>query len=590
MVKLKSRNELAKNIRFIAMGFVVLFSIVALRAYFLQVLRSGELAKMIRGQTTTSVELLPHRGTIFDRNGTELAASLEVDSLYAHPALILDPKKAAKQLAPILQLPLHAVYKDLVSSRPFVWLQRKIMPSQAEQIRALNIEGLGFLKESQRFYPQKEIAAQVLGFVGVDSQGLEGIELQYDRIIKGKTRKLFADRDARGRHVFVEGLQPLDQSRQGHDLVLTIDKNIQYIAEKELQEAVSLSQAKSGTAIVMDPLTGEVLASAVCPLFNPNNYTEAAPGSRRNRAVTDIYEPGSTFKTFLVASALDEGVVKPADMFFCENGAYRISRRTIHDHGSYGWLDVASIIKHSSNIGVTKIGRQLGKEQLYRYIRSFGFTASTGISLPAEQSGFMPSLKRCSEHTQSAISFGQSITVTPLQMVTAYAAIANGGMLMQPVIVKRISDSRGGVVQENPPVMRRRVISPETARIMRGMLKQVVASGGTGTRAAVEGYTVAGKTGTSQKIEQGVYSHSKFMASFAGFAPADEPRVAIIVIIDEPQRLKYGGESAAPAFSRMAGEILNYLHVPPDAMPEQEPGFLKELRTEPFKVARLDEN
>ena len=588
MVKLKSRNELAKNIRFIAMGFVVLFAIAALRAYFLQVLRSGELADMIRGQSTTSIELLPRRGTVYDRNGTELAASLEVDSLYARPSLIHDPKTVAQQLAPILQLPLSAVYKDLASTRPFVWVQRKVMPTQADEIRALKIEGLGFLKESQRFYPQKEIAAQVLGFVGVDSQGLEGIERQYDRLIKGKTRKLFADRDAKGRHVFVEGLQPSDQSREGNDLVLTIDKNIQYIAEKELQTAVSAAQAKSGTAIVMDTQTGEVLASAVCPLFNPNQLAEAEPDAWRNRAITDIYEPGSTFKTFLVASALEEGVIKPADMFFCENGAYHVANHIIHDHGSYGWLDVANIIKHSSNIGASKIGRQLGKEQMYKYIRRFGFTAETGISLPAEQSGFMPSLKNCSEHTQCTISFGQSITVTPLQMVTAYAAIANGGMLMQPIIVKRISDSQGGIVQENSPVMRRRVISPQTARIMRDILKQVVIPGGTGTRAAVNGYTVAGKTGTSQKIEQGGYSHSKVMASFAGFVPADEPRLAMIVLIDEPQRMKFGGECAAPAFSRMATDILNYLHVAPDAVPAQDPGRIKELKTEPFKVAKLD--
>ncbi len=316
----------------------------------------------------------------------------------------------------------------------------------------------------------------MLGFVGVDSQGLEGIERQYDSIIKGKSRKLFADRDAKGRNVFVEGLQPSDQSRQGNDLLLSIDKNIQYIAEKELQAAVSLSEAKGGTAIVMDPWTGEILASAVCPLFNPNQYAESARESWRNRAVSDIYEPGSTFKTFLVASALEEGIVKPSDMFFCENGSYRVASRVIHDVHAYGWLDVANIIKHSSNIGVSKIGRQLGKEQMYQYIRKFGFTAETGISLPAEQSGFMPPLKNCSEHTQSAISFGQSITVTPLQMVTAYSAIANGGMLMQPQIVKRIVDATGSVVKQNTPVMKHRVISEKTAGIMRDMLKQVVAA------------------------------------------------------------------------------------------------------------------
>jgi cell division protein FtsI (penicillin-binding protein 3) len=544
---------------------------------------------MIRGQSTTSIELLPHRGTIFDRNGTELAASLDVESLYARPGLITDPRAAAGKIPPILELPRKDVYRCLISTKPFVWVQRKVTPMQAEQIRALKIEGLFFTKESQRFYPQKELAAQVLGFVGVDSQGLEGIERQYDRIIKGRARKLVADRDARGRHVFVEGLQPSDQSRQGNDLTLTIDKNIQYIAEKELQAAVTLSQAKGGTAIVMDPFTGEVLASAVCPLFNPNQYAESARESWRNRAVSDIYEPGSTFKTFLVAAALEEGIVKPSDMFFCENGSYRVARRVIHDVHAYGWLDVASIIKRSSNIGVSKIGKQLGKEQMYQYIRRFGFTAETGISLPAEQSGFVPSLKNCSEHTQGAISFGQSITVTPLQMVTAYSAIANGGMLMQPQIVKRIVDGSGAVVKQNDPVMKRRVISEKTAGIMRDMLKQVVAPGGTGTKAAVEGYSVAGKTGTSQKIDQGGYSHSKIIASFAGFVPADDPRLAIIVLVDEPQRMKFGGEIAAPAFSRMANAILNYLHVPPEPAPVQAPDLLKEIQTEPIKLAKLDE-
>ena len=589
MVKMKSRNELAKNIRFIAMGFMVLFAIAALRAYFLQILKSGELTELIQSQCMTSIELMPYRGTVYDRNGAELAASLDVESLYARPGVIRDPKAAAKLLAPILELPIHAVYRDLMSSKPFVWLQRKVTPTQADSIRALKIEGVGFIKESQRFYPQKELAAQVIGFVGIDSQGLEGIERQYDSIIKGKSRKLFADRDAKGRNVFVEGLQPSDQSRQGNDLMLTIDKNIQYIAEKELQAAVSQSQAKGGTAIVMDPMTGEILASAVCPLFNPNQRNEAGPEAWRNRAVTDIYEPGSTFKAVLVASALEEGIVKPTDMFFCENGSYHVATHIIHDHAAYGWLDVANIIKHSSNIGASKIGKQFGKEQLYQYIRRFGFTAETGIGLPSEQSGFMPALKNCSEHTQSAISFGQSITVTPLQMVTAYAAIANGGMLMQPHIVKRIVDSTGAVIRQNAPVMRRQVISVKTADIVRDMLKQVVAPGGTGTKAAVDGYVVAGKTGTSQKIEQGGYSHSKVMASFIGFVPADNPRLTIIVLIDEPLRMKFGGDIAAPAFSRMSDAMLNYLHVPPEPTPAHDPGQIKEIRTEPIKLAKLDE-
>ncbi|MEI6127736.1 MAG: penicillin-binding protein 2, partial [Pseudomonadota bacterium] len=354
-------------------------------------------------------------------------------------------------------------------------------------------------------------------------------------------------------------------------LVLTIDKNIQYIVEKELEAAVSLSQARGGIAVAMDPWTGEILASAVAPQFNPNQYADAPPEAWRNRAVTDVFEPGSTFKTFLVSSALEEGVVKPTDSFFCENGSYVVSKRIIHDVHSYGWLDVANIIKHSSNIGASKIGRQLGKEQLYRYIKKFGFTEETGVKFPSEAAGYLPPLARCSDHTQSTISFGQGISVTPLQMVTAYSAIANGGMLMRPLLVKKVVDCNGMVVQDNVPLARWRVISEETARTMRQILENVVLEGGTGTKAAVAGFTVAGKTGTSQKIEDAGYSHSKVIASFAGFVPADNPRVTIVVLIDEPQKMKYGGEIAAPAFSRMAHGILNYLHVVPESILQNPP-------------------
>lgn len=599
MVKMKSRTELKKNVRYVGFFFLVVFCVIALRAYFLQVLKSEELTEMIQNQCQTSITLSPHRGTIYDRNGMELAVSLDVESLYARPHMLADARSAARSLSPILGISPNELSGMLTSKKPFVWIQRKLSPAQAEQIKLLQFEGLGFLKESQRFYPNKELAGQVLGFTGVDTQGLEGIEREYDAILKGKPRKLYVDRDALGRHVFIEGVQPSEQT-QGNDLMLTIDKNIQYIAEKELQAAVSLSQAKGGVAVVMDPATGEVLASAVAPLFNPNQYADASADSWRNRAVTDVFEPGSTFKTFLVSSAIEERVVKPTDQFFCENGVYHIAQRVIHDVHSYGWLDVINIVKHSSNIGASKIGRQLGREQLYKYIKRFGFAGETGVKFPSEAAGFLPPINRCSDHMQSTLSFGHSISVTPLQMTTAYAAIANGGMLMRPTLVKKVVDVTGMTVQETTALARWRVISEDTCDTMRDILQQVVLPGGTGTKAAVAGFTVAGKTGTSQKLDkEGGYSSSRVIASFAGFVPADNPRLTIMVIIDEPQKMKYGGEIAAPAFSRIAHGVLNYLHVAPENTQQNVPGMptvpnvpnapkqWQETKTTPTRAAKL---
>ena len=567
---MRSRTELTKHIRFVGFLMLALFAVVALRVFCLQVVQSEELQGFLRGQYQTTVTLAPWRGTIFDRNGAELAVSIEVESLYARPRLIENRRSVAGKLSPVLGMPQHEIENLLASPKPFVWIKRKLSAEQVEQIRELKLDGIGFLKESQRFYPHNELAGQVVGFAGLDTQGLEGIEREYDRILKGTPRKIYVDRDARGGRVFVEGIQNADQT-QGYDVVLTIDKTIQYIAEKELEAAVAAGQAKGGIAVVMEPYTGEVLAAAVVPRFNPNQYGEAAPETWRNRTITDVFEPGSTFKTFLVAAALEERVVRPTDLFFCENGAYHIANKVIHDVHAYGWLDVASIIKHSSNIGASKIGRQLGREQLYKYIKRFGFTQPTGIQFPVEASGFMPPLAVCSEHTQSTISFGHSITVTPLQLATAYSAIANGGLLLRPTLVKRIVDPAGMTVQEITPLIRHRVISEETVATMRSILQQVVLPGGTGTRAAVPGFSVAGKTGTSQKLDENGYSRSKVLASFVGFVPADDPHITILVMIDEPQKMKYGGEIAAPAFSKIAQAVLNYLHVVPQQQVKELP-------------------
>ena len=574
MVKLRSRSELRKNIRLLSFFFIIVFMVVAVRSYFLQVLTPEEIKKRIRGQYI--VKLTPRRGSICDRNAMELAVSIRMESLAARPRLIQNARSVAKRLAPVLGTGHAQLTRKLSSTKQFVWIQRKLTPAQSETIKAFAINGLEFIEETKRFYPNKQLAGQVLGFTGIDPRGLEGLERKFDAVLNGKPCSLPVDRDALGRPLFLEGIAAPD-SVQGNDLILTIDKTIQHIAEKELQTAVALSRAKGGIAVVMDPWTGEVLALAVVPLFNPNQFAQSSADIWRNRALTDTYEPGSTFKTFLIASALEEGIISPQDIFFCENGAYRIGGRTIHDVHPHGWLDVTGILKYSSNIGASKISQHLGKDIFYQYIRKFGFGSETETPFPAEAAGFVPLPYRCSQHTLSAIGFGQGLAVTPLQMVAAYAAIANGGVLMSPILVKKIVDARGRTVREYKPVIRHRVVSPKTARHLNRMLQTVIDSDGTGSKAFVEGFSVAGKTGTSQKTEDlaAGYSRKKAIASFAGFTPAPHPRITVLVLIDEPQGVTYGGEIAAPVFSRIAHGVLNYLHEPPD---RPVPNDAQELR------------
>ena len=588
MVKLKNRTELQKNIRIVCFFFIILFSIITFRAYFLGVLKSGELCKRIQKQNKSKIILYPNRGTIHDRNGIELAVSLKVKSLFARPHLIEDRRNSAKKIASVLGISQTTILKQLNSKKNFVWIQRKVSPLQAEKIESFNISGLGFLKETKRFYPNRELAGQLIGFTGMDSKGLEGIELEYDSVLKGRSQELIVVRDAHGKHLFTEGYKISGQTH-GNDITLTIDKNIQYIAEKELQAAVSMSGAKQGITVIMDPWTGEVLALAMVPLFNPNQFRTSKAKTWKNRAVTDMFEPGSTFKPFLIASALEEGLIKSKDIFFCENGVYRISGRTIHDSHPYGWLNVRNILKHSSNIGVSKISRQLGMELFYQYIRKFGFGNETGVQFPTEAQGYVPLPYKCSKHTQSTIAFGQGLSVTALQLATSYCAIANGGLLMQPCLVSKITNQRGMTVQKNQPSVRHRVISENKMLMVREMLKSVIEKDGTGRMATVAGFTVAGKTGTSQKTESGKigYLKKKTIASFAGFVPADNPKLVILVIIDEPEKFTYGGEIAAPAFSKMAYLIMNYLGISPDLPFQQTDKQWKETKTSLSKIEKL---
>lgn len=559
------RGKWAKlRIRMIGGLFVFFFVITSARAFFLQVVKRDQLVKLAERQHQKIVPLTPGRGAIYDRNNAPLAVSVEMDSCYAEPRNIDNITNDAARLAPVIGMDRELLVKKLTGSKGFVWLQRRIPPDMAQKIKALDIDGIGFVKESKRFYPNAEMAGHVIGFTGLDPEGLEGIELKYDATILGNTGYLVTERDALGRDIAMKGAVVKSASR-GHSVTLTLDKNIQYLAEKELAAAVESSHAKGGMALVMEPQTGRVLAMANYPLFNPNSYFRYSPAVLRNRNITDSFEPGSTFKVFLVASALEAKVISPSDGFNCEGGSYSIGGRTIHDTHRYGRLSVAEVLKYSSNIGAAKIGGRLGQERLYNYLRAFGFGSRSGVDLPGEVPGYLRDRKQWFAVDLATISFGQGVATTALQLGAAVSAIANGGTLMKPYLVEKISDENGTVLQRFSPQERQRVISTENAKIVAKMMEGVTTEGGTGMNAAVEGFRVAGKTGTAQKVDPIThgYSADKRTASFIGFVPAENPKLTILVIIDEPKTSPYGGVVAAPAFKSIAAQSLCYLNVPP---------------------------
>ena len=580
------------RIRSIGGLFVFFFVITSARAFFLQVVKRDQLVKLAEKQHQKIVPLTPGRGAIYDRNSAPLAVSVEMDSCYAEPRNIESIREASIKLAPLLGMPKEQLAKKLTGNKGFVWLQRRITPDLTQKIRALDIDGIGFVKESKRFYPNAEMAGHVIGFTGLDPEGLEGIELKYDATILGNTGYLVTERDALGRDIATKGAVVKNASK-GHNITLTLDKNIQYIAEKELAAAVESSRAKGGTVLVMEPKSGRVLAMANYPLFNPNSYYKYPPALLRNRNITDSFEPGSTFKVFLIAAALEEKVIGPNDGFNCEGGSYSIGGRTIHDTHRYGRLSVAEVLKYSSNIGAAKIGSRLGQERLYSYLRAFGFGARSGIDLPGEVSGYLRDRSQWFAVDLATISFGQGVSVTALQLATAVSAVANGGTLMKPYMVEKISDENGTVLQEFSPQARQRVVSPETARTVARMMEGVTTEGGTGMNAAVEGFRVAGKTGTAQKVDPITrgYSLDKRTASFIGFVPADDPKLTILVIIDEPKTSPYGGVVAAPPFRSIAAQSLCYLNVAPakeDKVKKEQVIQVKEESVDPAAAAEAE--
>jgi cell division protein FtsI (penicillin-binding protein 3) len=550
--------------RIISIFLLLLLSLggVAAKLFFLQIQQRDRLAQRATKQYQRRLPIVSRRGTIYDRAGRELAVSLKVLSVFAQPAAVEDPAATAKALAPILEQPAKDILARLGEDKPFVWIQRQLDPAKAEAINDLSLKGIGLYPESRRYYPRQELAAHILGMMGLDDRGLEGLERQCDDLLGGQPQFVAAQQDALGRIIF---RQEEPQRRVPvFDLTLTIDEVIQYIAERELQRAVERSRAKAGTAIVMDPWTGEILALANQPTYDPNTYRKFTAADRRDRAVTDAFEPGSVFKVILAAGALEEGVVRPGDRFFGENGAIEVSGVTIRDHEKHGWLTVREILVQSSNVGAIKIGQKLGKSLYYHYISSFGFGSLTGLDLPGETPGLMRRPKGWSALSLSALSLGQEISVTPVQIATAFSVIANGGNLVRPHVVRALKAQDGSLSREVDPGVIRRVISPETAQTLLEMLRGVVEDG-TGKEAALEEYTAAGKTGTAQKVDPvtGRYSHQKIVASFVGAVPAESPRLVILVLIDEPEALRWGGSIAAPTFREIARDALQYLQVPP---------------------------
>ena len=530
------------------------------RLSYLQLFKHGEYLARAQRQQQRTIEITPKRGNIYDRNGRMLAKSVPVKSAFAVPAEIADEALAARLLSGVLGVPQDALEARLASSRSFVWISRKLPPEKVEAIEGLNLKGIYFQDENQRFYPKRDLAAHVLGFVDPDEKGLAGIEYQLDGVIRSKSEKIVVMADARQR--WFDGGEA--QHERGANVTLTVDEKIQYISQRELLAAIEKTRAVAGSVIVMNPVSGEILAMANWPRFNPNAASEASGESRMNRAVAALYEPGSTFKLITLAAAFDQDVTRPEEVFDCENGAIYIAGHRIRDHKPFGLLNVAEILANSSDVGAIKIALRLGAPRFYDYIRGFGFGTPTGIDLPGESKGLLHRLENWSAISIGSVSMGQEIGVTPLQLITAVSAIANDGVMPKPHVVKSIGE-QAIVNDRGVGSPERRVIRPETAATLRRLMEGVVLNG-TGKLARLDGWTAAGKTGSAQKIDPatGRYSRTDLIASFTGFAPLSNPAVAILVSLDSPVGLHEGGQVAAPVFKRIAEQVLAYLDVPRD--------------------------
>ncbi len=553
------------HVRLVIIAGVALIWMAAVfgRLGYLQLFRHSEYMARAQRQQQRTIEITPKRGSIYDRNMHPLAMSIPVDSAFAVPSELADEQLAARLLSGVLGIPREILEARLESSRSFVWIARKLPPEKAEAVASLNLKGVYFQKENQRFYPKRDLASHVLGFVDLDEKGLGGIEYELDSQIRSKNEKIIVMADARQR--WFDGGEA--QRERGANVVLTLDEKVQYIAERELGAAIAKTRAIAGTVMVMNPSTGEILALANWPKFNPNAASDVPAEARMNRAVTALYEPGSTFKLITLAAAFDQGITRPGEVFDCENGAVYVAGHRIRDHKAFGLLSVSDILAQSSDVGAIKIALRLGAPKFYDYLRAFGFGQPTGVDLPGESKGLLRHLENWSAISIGSISMGQEVGVTPVQLISAVSAIANGGMLCKPHVVAELRRGERVLPMEGPltPAEPKRVIRPETAATLRRLMEGVILNG-TGKLAHLDGWTAAGKTGSAQKIDPatGRYSRTQLIASFTGFAPINNPAVSILVSLDSPIGLHEGGMVAAPVFKRIAEQVLPYLDVPRD--------------------------
>ena len=553
---------LKKRIYALLSLFVLIVVVLMAGLYRHQVLGRVQYLAWAEKQQLQPIRLIPLRGKILDRRGAPMAVSLEGGSLFSHPASVEDPTQTARLLAPHLEMNARTLQAKLERSVSFVWLARQLTLRKTRAIRELGLSGIGMEKEGKRYYPNRELAANVIGFVGVDSQGLEGLELHYDGYVRGAQASLMLQRDARGRLLWREVAEAPDSGR-GSEIVLTLDLRIQFAAERALRQSVRDSRASSGSAVVLDPRSGEILAMACVPTFNPNRFHAYGPGRWRNRCITDTFEPGSTVKAFLLAAAMEEGLVTEQTTFDCEKGEYFFGGHWIHDMEPHEELTTLEVITHSSNIGATKMAELLEARTWWEYLNGFGFGQGTGIDLPGEVGGTLRSWKKWAKVALGTHGFGQGFSVTTLQLATAFAALANGGFLIEPFVVKEIRDEKGGILEARRPRVTHRVISKETAERVLAVLEAVVESG-TGKKAKVPGFRVAGKTGTAQRFEPDLnrYSNERPVVSFVGVVPVDKPEMVIAVVLNEPEEQASGGLTAAPVFRAIAAPSLHYRHVP----------------------------
>lgn len=546
-----------------AFAFGVVLAALTWRCFDLQIVQHERLTRLALRQQERTLDVQPPRGRIFDRLGRPLALNRDSASFFAVPAEVRDPARTARRLAPHVGLSAQALEQRLRQRKDFVWLRRKTPEAAAKAILALRLPGVHRLSEPQRYYPEGRLACHVLGFVGVDNQGLDGVELQFDRALRGSAGWLRVSRDARG-EIVRSASRWSRPAESGRDLTLTLDKVIQHVAERELAQVVARTRARAGSVLVMDPASGEVLALANAPDYDPNAYARFSAEARRNRAVRDCYEPGSTFKLVTAAAGLAEGVVRESTLIDCEQGRAQLGGRTVRDHIPYGRIPFHEVLSLSSNIGSVKVGQKLGAERLVRMARALGYGRPTGLELPGETGGLLKPPERWTPATLASVPYGQEVAVTTLQTALAYSAVANGGWKPRLTLVRSVSSPEWAVHAQEQENARQQVLAPELAARLKTLLTEAVVRG-TGTEARLESYTVAGKTGTAQKPLPGGrgYDPVDHIATFVGFLPAERPRVLVAVVIDSPQGSAWGGIVAGPVFREICQSLVTYLGIPP---------------------------